>query len=163
MRISANTCLWSTGAKKAREVVFSVLCDACADGDLSIPEAIEAAKDIFSQNAIQFYKIDHAVKSYASENSVSSKFVKVKSNDSENDVSLVRVFWSDASGQQRCRVSSFLFNFIVRIEVFLLSSRQQKFAFRSLKVTPMLGEERIFSIDKNNMFEEWFSQLINYF
>ncbi|XP_062001966.1 protein fluG-like [Rosa rugosa] len=92
------------GAKKAREVVFSVLCDACADGDLSIPEAIEAAKDIFSQNAVQFYNIDRAVKSSGSANSVSSNFVKVKSNDSENHVSLVRVFWADASGQQRCRV-----------------------------------------------------------
>ncbi|XP_044473480.1 protein fluG isoform X2 [Mangifera indica] len=45
------------GAKKAREVVFSVLCDACIDGDLSVVEAIEAAEDIFAQNAIYFYKI----------------------------------------------------------------------------------------------------------
>ncbi|PQQ19780.1 protein fluG [Prunus yedoensis var. nudiflora] len=57
------------GAKKSREVVFSVLRDACAD-----------------------------------ENSVSPNFVKVNGNDSEDDVSFVRVIWSDASGQQRCRV-----------------------------------------------------------
>ncbi|KAI8021236.1 Protein fluG [Camellia lanceoleosa] len=42
-------------AKRAREVVFSVLRDACIDGDLSIPEAIEAAKDIFSENAKKFF------------------------------------------------------------------------------------------------------------
>lgn len=98
-----------TGAKKAREVVFSVLRDACADGDLTIPEAIEAAKDIFSQNAIQFYKINFAVKSSGSDNIVSPDFVKVISNESDNDVSFVRVIWSDASGQQRCRVSFFFF------------------------------------------------------
>ncbi|CAN6580955.1 unnamed protein product [Malus baccata var. baccata] len=92
------------GAKKAREVVFSVLRDACTDGDLSVPEAIEAAKDIFSQNAIQFYKINYAVKSSGSNNYASLNFMKVNSNDSENDVSLVRVMWGDTSGQQRCRV-----------------------------------------------------------
>ncbi|CAB4284362.1 unnamed protein product [Prunus armeniaca] len=102
------------GAKKAREVVFSVLRDACADGDLSIPEAIEAAKDIFSQNAIQFYKINYSVKSSGSENRVSPNFVKVNGNDSEDDVLFVRVIWSDASGQQRCRVvPKNRFNYVV--------------------------------------------------
>lgn len=46
-----------TGAKNAREVVFTVLRDACIDGELSVPEAVEAAKDLFARNAIQFYKI----------------------------------------------------------------------------------------------------------
>jgi len=46
-----------TGAKKSREVVFSILRDACIDGDLSVPEAVEAAKDIFTRNTIHFYKI----------------------------------------------------------------------------------------------------------
>ncbi|KHN48234.1 hypothetical protein glysoja_007903 [Glycine soja] len=45
------------GAKNSREVVFSVLHDACTDGELSIPEAVEAAKDILARNAIRFYKI----------------------------------------------------------------------------------------------------------
>jgi len=45
------------GAKKSREVVFYVLHDACIDGDLSVPEAVEAAKDIFTRDAIHFYKI----------------------------------------------------------------------------------------------------------
>ncbi|KAK7345484.1 hypothetical protein VNO77_16088 [Canavalia gladiata] len=45
------------GAKNSREVVFSVLRDACIDGDLSIPEAVEVAKDILARNAIRFYNI----------------------------------------------------------------------------------------------------------
>jgi len=47
-----------TGAKKSREVVFFVLHDACIDGDLSFPEAVEATEDIFTRNAIPFYKIN---------------------------------------------------------------------------------------------------------
>ncbi|XP_057427547.1 protein fluG-like [Lotus japonicus] len=49
--------LFYLGAKNAREVVFTVLRDACIDGELSVPEAVEAAKDLFARNAIQFYKI----------------------------------------------------------------------------------------------------------
>ncbi|KAJ1392205.1 Metal-dependent hydrolase [Sesbania bispinosa] len=52
--------LFYLGAKKARQVVFSVLRDACIDGDLSVPEAVEAAKDLFARNAIHFYKIGSA-------------------------------------------------------------------------------------------------------
>ncbi|KAL2323186.1 hypothetical protein Fmac_027565 [Flemingia macrophylla] len=48
------------GAKNSREVVFSVLRDACINGDLSLPEAVEAAKDIFARNAIRFYNISSA-------------------------------------------------------------------------------------------------------
>ncbi|KAL0316188.1 UNVERIFIED_CONTAM: protein fluG [Sesamum radiatum] len=54
------------GAKKAREIVFAVLRDACIDGDLSIPEAIQAAKDIFSENARQLYKIKAVSGSFGS-------------------------------------------------------------------------------------------------
>ncbi|CAH1433754.1 unnamed protein product [Lactuca virosa] len=46
------------GAKWAREVIFSVLRDACNEGDLSIPEALEAVTDIFSANSKKFYKLD---------------------------------------------------------------------------------------------------------
>ena len=60
----------STGAKKSREVIFSVLHDACIDGDLSIPEAVEAAKDIFARNAIQFYKISSANSTSSSHNNL---------------------------------------------------------------------------------------------
>ncbi|WVY99050.1 hypothetical protein V8G54_031201 [Vigna mungo] len=48
------------GAKNSREVVFSVLRDACIDGDLLISEAVEAAKDILARNAVRFYKISSA-------------------------------------------------------------------------------------------------------
>ncbi|KAI3827082.1 hypothetical protein L1987_01146 [Smallanthus sonchifolius] len=51
------------GAKRAREVVFSVLRDACSDGDLSVSEAVEAVTDIFAENAKKFYRIDTAVTS----------------------------------------------------------------------------------------------------
>ncbi|KAK9921036.1 hypothetical protein M0R45_029566 [Rubus argutus] len=63
------------GAKKALEVVFSVLCDAYADGDLSIPEASEAAKDIFHKMQSNFTRLI-----------------------------MLSNLLSDASGQQRCRV-----------------------------------------------------------
>ncbi|XP_059667554.1 protein fluG isoform X2 [Cornus florida] len=92
------------GAKKAREVVFSVLKDACMDGDLSIPEAVEAVKDIFSENAKQFYKINMAVKSFDSKIAVSPNSVKIETNAPQQDVMLVRIIWVDASGQHRCRV-----------------------------------------------------------
>ncbi|CAI8602514.1 unnamed protein product [Vicia faba] len=61
------------GAKKSREVVFSVLRDTCIDGDLSVSEAVEAAKAL---NVI---------------------------DELESNVSFVRVIWVDNSGQQRCR------------------------------------------------------------
>lgn len=103
------------GAKKAREVVFSVLCDACIDGDLSVVEAIEAAEDIFAQNAIYFYKIKLRVKSNDSKLNVHLNNMK-EIDVSENDVSLVRIIWVDASGQHRCRVSFlYLFTFVFLI------------------------------------------------
>ncbi|KAI9086317.1 hypothetical protein K1719_031771 [Acacia pycnantha] len=43
------------GAKKSSEVVFSVLRDACIDGDLSGLEAVEAAKDIFARNRLNYH------------------------------------------------------------------------------------------------------------
>ncbi|TKY52993.1 fluG protein [Spatholobus suberectus] len=48
------------GAKNSREVIFTVLRDACIDGELSIPEAVEATKDIFARNAIRFYNLSSA-------------------------------------------------------------------------------------------------------
>ncbi|CAK9154660.1 unnamed protein product [Ilex paraguariensis] len=98
------TFIFLTGAKKAREVVFSVLHDACVDGDLSITEALDAAKDIFAENAKRFYKINVAVKSFDSKNVISPNFVKIETNTPQRDVVLVRLVWVDASGQHRCRV-----------------------------------------------------------
>ncbi|KAL8135908.1 hypothetical protein AgCh_010505 [Apium graveolens] len=76
------------GAKQAREVVFSVLRDACADGDLSIAEALEAVKDIFADNAKQFYKLDAAAQFVISENIASdhsSKLANEVSNVTESN------------------------------------------------------------------------------
>ncbi|KAG4996245.1 hypothetical protein JHK84_027294 [Glycine max] len=87
------------GAKKSREVVFSVLRDACIDGDLSIPEAVEVAKDIFARNAIHFYKISSAIGVVSSHSNLPQKL-----NDGlDIDLSLVRILWVDGSGQHRCR------------------------------------------------------------
>ncbi|KAH9671122.1 Gln-synt C domain-containing protein [Citrus sinensis] len=91
------------GAKRAREVVFSVLRDTCIDEDLSVGEAIEVAKDIFALNAAQFYKINLGVKDFASKDDMHQIYLK-KSDAFESDVSLIRVIWVDASGQHRCRV-----------------------------------------------------------
>ncbi|KAK9059609.1 hypothetical protein SSX86_020313 [Deinandra increscens subsp. villosa] len=93
-------------AKRAREVMFSVLRDACNDGDLSISEAVEAVTDIFAENAKKFYRIDTAV-TYRHVSHASSKLdnhVKKDINSTQQDVVLVRVLWVDASGQHRCRV-----------------------------------------------------------
>ncbi|XP_058747211.1 protein fluG-like [Vicia villosa] len=49
--------LFYLGAKNARKVVFTVLRDSCIDGDLTVSEAVEAAKDLFARNSINFYKI----------------------------------------------------------------------------------------------------------
>ncbi|KAK7267802.1 hypothetical protein RIF29_20481 [Crotalaria pallida] len=87
------------GAKKSREVVFSVLRDACIDGDLSTPEAVEATKDIFARNAIHFYKLSSDDSDINSHSNLPQKL----NNCLEADVSLVRIIWVDGSGQHRCR------------------------------------------------------------
>lgn len=93
-----------TGAKKAREVIFAVLRDACINGDLSIPEAIQAAKEIFSENARHLYKIKAVSESFDS-NDIASLSMKLGINTSAQAVAFVRIIWIDASGQHRCRVS----------------------------------------------------------
>ncbi|KAL8470677.1 hypothetical protein ACS0TY_033300 [Phlomoides rotata] len=90
------------GAKKAREVIFVVLRDACINGDLSIPEATQAAKDIFSENARHLYKIKAVSETFDS-NDVTSPSEKLDITASSQDVAYVRVIWVDASGQHRCR------------------------------------------------------------
>ena len=100
------------GAKRAREVVLSVLCDACNEGDLSIPEALEAVTDIFAENAKTFYKINNAVKSMVPRpvSDTPSKLdnhVKREFYSTQQDVVLVRIIWVDTSGQHRCRVRNF--------------------------------------------------------
>lgn len=93
------------GAKRSREVVFSVLCDACNDGDLSIPEAIEAVKDIFSNNAKKFYKIHIDNKPFDPKTNLSWTSEKLEVYPLQSPkTSLVRILWVDTSGQHRCRV-----------------------------------------------------------
>ncbi|XP_010412750.1 PREDICTED: protein fluG [Camelina sativa] len=72
------------GAKKAREVIFLVLRDACASGDLSLMEAIDAAKDIFSRNSIEFYKLDLKTKSSSPQSIISTK-LEMKEPDVQED------------------------------------------------------------------------------
>ncbi|KAL3646816.1 hypothetical protein CASFOL_009360 [Castilleja foliolosa] len=91
------------GAKKAREIVFDVLRDSCIHGDLSISEAVQAAKDIFSENSRQLYKIKPISESCNS-NDPASPSLKLDINGSSKGVSYVRILWIDASGQHRCRV-----------------------------------------------------------
>ncbi|XP_051152455.1 protein fluG isoform X2 [Andrographis paniculata] len=92
------------GAKKAREVVFAVLRDACIDGDLSIPEALQTAKDIFSDNARELYKIKAVGRS--SDSNIYSFPISLNhdANASVDGIAFVRIIWIDASGQHRCRV-----------------------------------------------------------
>ncbi|KAL3536217.1 hypothetical protein ACH5RR_004678 [Cinchona calisaya] len=92
------------GAKKAREVMFSVLRDACIVGDLSIQDAVAAVKDIFADNAKEFYKINVAEKPIKLEVVDFASNLPVKTSASDEDLMLVRIIWADASGQQRCRV-----------------------------------------------------------
>lgn len=105
-----NIALCFVGAKKAREVIYVVLRDACASGDLSLTEAIDAAKDIFSRNSIGFYKLDIDTNYSSPQSSISPKLEVKEPDVQEDSSSFVRIIWVDASGQQRCRVSFFLFS-----------------------------------------------------
>jgi ribosomal protein S26 len=96
-----------TGAKRSRDVVFTVLSDACRDGDLTLQEALEAVKDIFRENALRLYKLSSIVGLIESE-SISKHYVVPKyfnKSQNEEDAVFVRIVWVDASGQHRCRVS----------------------------------------------------------
>ncbi|XP_013605508.1 PREDICTED: protein fluG-like [Brassica oleracea var. oleracea] len=91
------------GAKKAREVIYLVLRDACASGDLSLMEAIDAAKDIFSRNSIAFYKLNLDVNSFSPQRRISLAPQMKEPDVQEDSSSFVRIIWVDTSGQQRCR------------------------------------------------------------
>lgn len=91
------------GAKKAREVVFSVLQDACTAGDLSIQEALTAATDMFANNSKAFYKLNTAEKQFNTTTFASPKNLTEERHSPEQDCILVRLMWTDTSGQLRCR------------------------------------------------------------
>lgn len=88
-------------------MVFTVLSDACGDGDLTLQEALEAVKDILRENALRLYKLNSIAGSINSENIFPHNIVPKYFNDGQNgdDVVFVRIIWVDASGQHRCRVS----------------------------------------------------------
>lgn len=92
------------GAKRAREVLFSVLRDACIAGDLLIPEAVEAAEDILARNAIQFYKINVYDEASDIKNVLPQDIAKKEATNPQRDIVFVRILWVDGSGQHRCRV-----------------------------------------------------------
>ncbi|CAN1275946.1 Protein fluG [Linum perenne] len=103
------------GAKKARECLFSVLQDACRDGDLTVAEAVEAARDILAQNAIRLYKINVDADSILSREIVSNSSLNFNDRASETGISFVRVIWVDTSGQHRCRaIPAKRFNDVVK-------------------------------------------------
>nr|CAB3499489.1 unnamed protein product [Digitaria exilis] len=90
------------GANRSRDVVYRVLAAACEDGDLSIQEAIEAVEDIFRRNALHLYKLNVANGSINRETSIAADSAPLSSV--EEDILFVRIIWTDASGQHRCRV-----------------------------------------------------------
>ena len=98
--------MYSAGTKRSREVVFSVLSGACDDGDLTISKAVEAVEDIFRQNSLRFYHMNHVI------GSMSCKISEPGKSESRiapsDDIVFVRLMWIDTSGQHRCRVSSLL-------------------------------------------------------
>ncbi|KAK8561960.1 hypothetical protein V6N12_049015 [Hibiscus sabdariffa] len=81
------------GVKHAREVVFSVLRDSCIDHDLSITDAIEASKDMFARNAIQFYKINIGMELLDLKARESPSCMSW-TNAAEHSISLVRILWA---------------------------------------------------------------------
>ncbi|CAN6460666.1 unnamed protein product [Victoria cruziana] len=90
------------GAKWARHTLATVLCDACEDGELTIFEAIDAAKSILRDNALQFYKVNQSVDSREA-TLFASQRDKIVNQPAQRTI-LVRVMWVDTSGQHRCRV-----------------------------------------------------------
>ncbi|CAA7390700.1 unnamed protein product [Spirodela intermedia] len=91
------------GIKQARKVLYSVFSSACQDGDLTIPEAVDAIKAIFKENAWKFYNLREKIAPIDS-SSVSSSIVLNEYRTSSDDIIFVRLIWVDTSGQHRCRV-----------------------------------------------------------
>ncbi|KAH9327273.1 hypothetical protein KI387_007451, partial [Taxus chinensis] len=91
------------GTKWAREVITSVLCDACDSGDLSIHEAFEAAHNILRGNAINLYNLDEGTTKSMMFKMVAD-FRALYPDAKEGKPKLIRLLWVDSSGQRRCRV-----------------------------------------------------------
>ncbi|KAK6942729.1 Amidohydrolase-related, partial [Dillenia turbinata] len=78
--------MFSTDGYAFPETYYLVLRDACIEGDLSISEAAEAAKDIFSQNAKEFYKIDVTSSSCGTIKTESHNILERGSSASKGDI-----------------------------------------------------------------------------
>ncbi|KAI5082511.1 hypothetical protein GOP47_0002254 [Adiantum capillus-veneris] len=90
------------GIKWARETLVNVLGEACANGDLSLDEALTAASDILGANSMSLYRL-----SEPPENPIKQLSEDCYSRllcDTRKEVKHVRLLWSDGSGQRRCRV-----------------------------------------------------------
>ena len=85
------------------------MSNACDDGDLTVPDALEAIEDIFRRNALQLYNLNAILGSIDGRSSLTGNNMS-KSSMPEKDIVFVRVMWVDTSGQHRCRVSLFLNN-----------------------------------------------------
>ncbi|KAK8950724.1 hypothetical protein KSP39_PZI004774 [Platanthera zijinensis] len=95
--------LYYLGSRRAREVVFTVLSNACEDGDLTIDEGLQAVEDIFRQNALRLYSSSVVLDSVDFNNSTIHKNT-LKIETLLEDYAFVRIIWVDTSGQHRCRV-----------------------------------------------------------
>ncbi|KAH7446880.1 hypothetical protein KP509_01G080100 [Ceratopteris richardii] len=90
------------GIKWTREILLNVLGEACANGDLSLDEALEAATDILGRNAIDLYRLNNISES---ENHQTSGLVDFGvPNNCEANVKHIRLLWSDTAGHRRCKV-----------------------------------------------------------
>lgn len=88
-----------------------MLCEAYADGDLSVDDAVAAAKAILQKNALGFYKLDEDAGNYTHS---AAQGLPVVSRDLgtgagekswKDDVGFFRLVWADGAGLRRCRVS----------------------------------------------------------
>lgn len=101
--VSDNEYALAIGAKRSREVIYSVLLDACNDGDLTISEAIEAVERIFQRNALNIYNFEKVITSDGNDHSL--KIGSTLLDRQQENIVFVRLVWVDNSGQQKCRVS----------------------------------------------------------
>lgn len=75
-------------------------------------------EDIFKQNACRLYDMNRVMGSLDSKKASSSNSLSIKSIPPPEDIVFVRILWVDASGQHRCRVSSFAF--VSMVDFFFL-------------------------------------------
>eukprot|EP00250_Pteridium_aquilinum_P008963 c18342_g1_i1 orf=64-2613(+) len=90
------------GIKCGRETLLYVLGEACANGDLSLEEALKAAGDILGDNAVTLYKLNKLLNKPTNQASQGADTLFLGGDGKA--IQLVRLLWADTSGQRRCRV-----------------------------------------------------------